>query len=559
MMRRILPVMLGVVATPPILLHSEHAAAQASQEPGSGGEPDETTTAMSETRTQAVKQQRQGDVVAALETYEALLDERQAQLSGGQRQELRTWILEIRYQISTLVITGAEAGTRVFVDNKSVGTLPFTKPLRVKAGQRKVRLTKPGFETIEAQVDARGGTEVHVHQPQRPVKATGDVAVQVKLPSGSALGPNEKLTLIVDQRPVGNLPWRGPLVPGQHSINLEGERFFAGEQVVQVPPGGVVDLVLEAQIRTAQLTVNARSGRILLNGKPVAEKLFSGRVAPGRYVVRVERPGFEPFATTIELRPGQSLEVPVPMANRDTSPDIPPLSNERGPGASGLYLDILGLAMFASKSTHEWHERCPEVTDPSTGEPLNLSCDTRRPIGGALGARLGVSLGGSFGVEGFAIAAGDWSKASISGLNLSGVPSYLRDMHVGRVGGVFGAGIRLATPPGGLRFALGLGGGLAVRRVYSNVSSLDGSATRYAAPAVIADLRLFLGSSTLIGIFAWAEFSKTITVEPDLSGIPGASASNTQGLSALDALDEVTVFQGTQIFIGPSLAMHFGH
>lgn len=232
----------------------------------------------------------------------------------------------------------------------------------------------------------------------------------------------------------------------------------------------------------------------------------------------------------------------VPASAQDTS----------GTAESNLYLDIFGAGLFGLKSTHEWNHDCPEVTDPMTGEDLAIRCDARAPMGGALGVRFGLMLRGTVGFEAFAMGAGDWSKVDIEGFDVPGVPASLESMQVGRVGGALGGGLRLSTPTTGLRLSAGFGPGVAFRRVYTNVSSLDGSSTNYAAPMLLGDMSVTIGESFTIGVLAWAEFSKTISIEPDLSGIPSAE----EAAAAFTQIERVTVFQGTQWFIGPMIAFH---
>jgi hypothetical protein len=229
-------------------------------------------------------------------------------------------------------------------------------------------------------------------------------------------------------------------------------------------------------------------------------------------------------------------------------------SGDRSATRFGFYFDVFGVGLFGLESTHEWNQNCPEVTDPMTGKDSDFSCDTRIPVGGALGVRLGLILRGVVGFEGFALGAGDWSRASIEELDMPGVPASLESMQIGRVGGALGGGLRLSTPTEGLRLSAGFGPGVAFRRVYTNVSSLDGSSTNYAAPMLLGDLSVTFGDSLTIGVVGWAEFSKTISIEPDLSSIPAAE----EAAAAFSQIERVAVFQGTQWFIGPMIAFHHG-
>jgi hypothetical protein len=59
-----------------------------------------------------------------------------------------------------------------------------------------------------------------------------------------------------------------------------------------------------------------------------------------------------------------------------------------------------------------------------------------------------------------------------------------------------------------------------------------------------------------VGVIGWAEFSKDVVIQPDLTGVPGIPQAALDELGA--ALGDVTVFQGTQFFIGPFLGITFG-
>jgi hypothetical protein len=406
-----------------------------------------------------------------------------------------------------------------------------------------------------------------------PAATTGELAVTVRLPPGYRLEPGETIEVVVDSTSVGNAPWRGSLGPGPHRVWIGGKRFRSKPAEISIAKGSVVDLPITATLAPGTVEVRGHGTEIRFNGGVVGRGSFQGEVAVGRYEVVVERPGFEPFGTIIDVKPGARLVVDVPAGN--VSPTgVPNADSTARAGVDGdsepdgggeddgvgLYFEFAAMGLFGMNSTHQWNDDCPRVDDPVTGQDLGVTCDTRVPIGGALGARLGIGLG-VVGIEGFGMGAGDWSSARLNGLSIPGVPAYLSEMHVGRVGFALGGGLRLSTPPAGLRLSLGLGGGLVFRSIYSNVSSLDGSSSSsYTAPVVIGDVTLRLGGTLSLGVLAWVEFSDTVTIKPDLSSLsslPSAGGQN-PGQQLEDAVGDVTVFQGTQVFIGPMLAFHFG-
>ncbi|MCH2110803.1 MAG: hypothetical protein MK135_15900, partial [Polyangiaceae bacterium] len=151
------------------------------------------------------------------------------------------------------------------------------------------------------------------------------------------------------------------------------------------------------------------------------------------------------------------------------------------------------------------------------------------------------------GIELFGLGAGDWSQASLDTSNTLVLPSFLENTQVGRVGGGLGGGLRLSTPGKSVRLSAGAGAGVMFRHVYTNLSVIDGTRTGYASPLLLTDVSLLFGKTLSLGIVAWVEFSRDITVAAQLGDfLPGATEL------------PITLFSGPQFFLGPTIALHFG-
>jgi len=267
--------------------------------------------------------------------------------------------------------------------------------------------------------------------------------------------------------------------------------------------------------------------------------------------------------------PGTANAPYVPIADSSAASDAAP-DPSGGAGVEpeedsdfdgGLYLTLGGAATFTPESTHQWADgnSCPQVSTPE----WNPSCSAKTPMGAAVEARLGIRIN-FFALEGFALGAMDWSSAELGGEEPPfELPDYASNMSIGRVGGGLGGGIRLSTPGSSVRLSVGAGAGVMFRHVYSNVSSLDGSSLGYTAPIGRADLTLTIFNSFKLGILGWVEKSKKVAVTPKISlpgvptDLPGAQQAQLDQFQ--DALGDVTVFDGTQYFIGPYLGLHFGN
>lgn len=235
----------------------------------------------------------------------------------------------------------------------------------------------------------------------------------------------------------------------------------------------------------------------------------------------------------------QSYEPSAPQ-ERDSKP---------GPGL-GVYADLLAKWMIGTSNTHQWNESCPSFEQGGSGS-WNPGCDTKAPMGVGLEGRLGLRLG-YLGLEGIGILAGDWSRARVDEAPPGDSFALSQTMHVGRVGGGLGGGVRFLTAPAILRFTAGAGGGVMFRHVYSNVSSLDGTSSGYRAPFLRLDANLVLLHFLSVGFEAMFEFAPTVRLEPNVGDV-------VDGAEQIDeAFGSIRVFKGPQVFIGPVLGMHFG-
>ncbi len=215
---------------------------------------------------------------------------------------------------------------------------------------------------------------------------------------------------------------------------------------------------------------------------------------------------------------------------------------------SGISLALTAGPAFGVAPNHEWATSCPEL---STAEyDWQPGCSASRPLGFTVDVRLEVR-GGVLGFDLFALGAGDWTEADVTGELPVPLPEYASRMHIGRLGVGLGGGLRFKTKPKAVRFSAGAGGGLMLRHVYTNVSSIDGDALRYAAPLVRADVGAVAGSFTL-GLMGWVELVDRVTVSPDLSSV-GQEAAALAG-----ALTDVALFDGPEFFVGPFIGLHLG-
>lgn len=102
------------------------------------------------------------DYPAAERYYVQYLKDGEGQLEGARKQEVEYELAKVRVRIASIHVTCNVRGAEIFIDDVSVGHTPFSEPVRVSTGQRRVTGRAPGFVPFTQVVDAAGGETLEV-------------------------------------------------------------------------------------------------------------------------------------------------------------------------------------------------------------------------------------------------------------------------------------------------------------------------------------------------------------------------------------------------------------
>ena len=174
-------------------------------------------------------------VLAAVERYQK---EGGALLTDQDRQDADELTKTIRTLVGTMTVTVDEPDADVFVDDEKVGASPLAAPVLLDAGDRKVRVVKPGFKVFEQTTLLGGAGSVTVAVKLQKEIHEGHLVVEA--------GPRDAIT--IDGKVVAAGRWEGVLPSGGHTLRVTApdKVAYQSEVVIQDAQTRRVPITLEA-------------------------------------------------------------------------------------------------------------------------------------------------------------------------------------------------------------------------------------------------------------------------------------------------------------------------
>jgi tetratricopeptide (TPR) repeat protein len=106
--------------------------------------------------------ERLGDLARSISYYRRYLTE-SPKAADTEKIKLRIESLARRLERTAIMLKGGPPGAVLFVDDKKVGILPMSSPLKVRPGTHKVEVRKKGFVSFRSTVAAAAGRTVVVN------------------------------------------------------------------------------------------------------------------------------------------------------------------------------------------------------------------------------------------------------------------------------------------------------------------------------------------------------------------------------------------------------------
>ncbi len=208
--------------------------------------------------------------------------------------------VELRPITASVLIVSKPAGARILMDEQLRGTTPLVLN-NLGIGKYTLRAEKAGVTPRVVE------WEITEARPQ---------AITISLESN--VGQLEVITnpvaakLYVDDRLLGDTPYRGELEEGSHRVRLEKPGFRTREDTIQIERDRKLTYRHEFSLKPGSLEVTSTpSGAVVrLNGKGYGSTpLEIPELETGNYQVGLELAGYTPQTKTVEVVPGNRAQL----------------------------------------------------------------------------------------------------------------------------------------------------------------------------------------------------------------------------------------------------------
>jgi hypothetical protein len=209
----------------------------------------------------------------------------------------------LRARIATLKVESNLLGAAVAVDGHAEGRTPLELPL--DPGRHLIEVSSPGFSSGRAVLELAPGER----RSTRFELQTAPVRLEVRSrPPGARIS--------VASRVLGVAPLTTQLEAGTHEVRAELDGFRPARKGIAASPGEHLVVELELLPRSGALLVksDAAGARVRVDGRVLGEAPVSAEaLAPGRRLLQVERPGYQPWSGAVSLDDGRRTTVDVQL------------------------------------------------------------------------------------------------------------------------------------------------------------------------------------------------------------------------------------------------------
>lgn len=251
----------------------------------------------------------------ALLMWERLVRDFGAKLTPEDRNQADQAIAELKTLTGYLVITSNVADATVVVNGRERGRTPLKENVLVPIGTSIVKVSKEGYATFEGRPRVVAGPPIGVDARLDPLARAGRITVVEE--------KGLEVPVEIDGAIVGKTPYSGAIAPGGHVVILKGEGNLGTQPAavtIEVDKNTPLRLSLEPLEAELRVEPEPITGSIVLDGVPVTQGVWEGRIRAGKHIVDVAGEGYFGQTKQFEAEKGKKVSLKVKLERDENSP-----------------------------------------------------------------------------------------------------------------------------------------------------------------------------------------------------------------------------------------------
>ena len=251
-------------------------------------------------------------------------------LNPGDR---KSYTAKLEPETASVMITSSPDAAMVNFQGKNLGVTPLVIP-DLPHGSYTAELTRHGFNRQTAAWN---------------VNSAIPVLVKVRMDSNLGIlsfdSTPRNAEVLLDGKSVGRTPFRDQVEEGKHQLEIRRNGYVTVEKTVLIKSGAETTfpkLILEVKVGSIKIESRPGKARISVNGREYGDTPQKiSDLKPGKYVITLEKEGFDPAKRSVNLPPGENLEL---MFNLDSNTGGLDIVTQ--PAGLTLYLDgkLIGVS-----------------------------------------------------------------------------------------------------------------------------------------------------------------------------------------------------------------------
>lgn len=285
------------------------------------------------------------------------------ELTDRERKELK---LRMEPETAAVLITSSP-NAAVRFQGRNLGSTPVVIP-SLPHGHYTAELSRHGFnnKTASWTIDSSIPKSVKIN-----LDSNLGILQVTSRPSNAEVLLNGKV--------VGRTPFKDQLQEGEHILQLRRSGYVEAKKNIRIASGkttSVPVIVLEIKSGSIQISSKPSGAKIMINGKHYGDTPFKlSDLKPGPYSIQLEKEGFDPAVRTVNLPPGENLDLMLNLDSNTGGMDI----ITQPPGLT-LYLDGKMIGVSETDPQNKNFSRVFKVRNLSMGKHrLTIAHKRARP------------------------------------------------------------------------------------------------------------------------------------------------------------------------------------